>query len=191
MKLSAMLSGNWLSCRFTLEEPLHEGGGVYFGSADQAEGSPLAEALFRLPGVVAVKIAGNSATVTRDHDEDWPAMARKVAKALAEHRACGRAALAKGISSNIPPAEDIRRRAAKVIEEKINPALGSHGGSVELVDVREASVFVRMAGGCQGCAGARATLRNGVERALREEIPQLDDVADVTDHASGSAPYQR
>ena len=190
MKLSAMLTGNWLSCRFTLEEPLFEGGAVYFASSAAAEGSPLAKELFKLPGVSAVKLAAGSVTVTRDDDQDWPSMARKVAGALRAHRASGKPALEQGIRPNVPSPEEIRERVEKVLSEKINPALGDHGGSVELVDVKEASVYLRMTGGCQGCAGARATLRHGVERALRDDVPQLDDVVDVTDHCAGASPYQ-
>jgi len=190
MKLSAMLTGNWLSCRFTLDEPLFEGGAVYFASSAEAKGSPLALKLFKLPGVSAVKLAAGSLTLTRCDDEDWPAMARKVAGVLRAHRDSGKPAVSEGVRPNVPPPEEIRRRAEKVLSEKINPALGDHGGSVELVDVKEASVYLRMMGGCQGCAGARATLRHGVERALRDEIPQLDDIVDVTDHSAGSSPYQ-
>jgi len=189
-KLSAMLSGNWLSCRFTFEEPLFEGGAVYFASAAEAEGSALAAELFLLPGVSAVKLAAGSVTVTRDDDEDWPSMARRVAAVLRAHRDSGKPALAPGTRPNVPPAEEIRSRVEKILREQINPALEGHGGSVELADVREANVYLRMLGGCQGCAGARATLRHGVERALRAEVPQIDDVVDVTDHGAGASPYQ-
>jgi Fe-S cluster biogenesis protein NfuA len=53
----------------------------------------------------------------------------------------------------------------------------------------DTDVYVEMSGGCQGCALSRATLRQGVERMLREAVPELTAVHDVTDHASGENPY--
>jgi Fe-S cluster biogenesis protein NfuA len=190
MKIAATLAGNWLTCRYDVDEPLCSGGAVYFGSPEQAEGSPLPAALFKLTGVKAVKVSEKAVALTRDDDEDWVSMSRKVAEALGAHKASGQSALAKNLRSNVPSPEEIREIAQKLIDEKINPALDSHGGSIELVDVQGASVHLKMKGGCQGCSGARATLRHGVERSLREEIPQLDDVVDVTDHSAGSAPHQ-
>jgi len=57
------------------------------------------------------------------------------------------------------------------------------------VDVKGDEVFVQMGGGCQGCAMSRMTLRQGVERMLREALPELSAVHDVTDHDSGENPY--
>ena len=71
----------------------------------------------------------------------------------------------------------------------INPALGSHGGSVELIDVQDGIVVVRMMGGCQGCGMARVTLQEGVATALKQAIPAVKGVRDITDHAAGAAPY--
>jgi Fe/S biogenesis protein NfuA len=71
----------------------------------------------------------------------------------------------------------------------INPNLASHGGFVELLDVESNNIYVRMGGGCQGCGAADMTMKMGIERMLREEIPQIGEVLDVTDHAAGTNPY--
>ena len=71
----------------------------------------------------------------------------------------------------------------------INPGVASHGGFVELLDVQDDSIFIRMGGGCQGCGAADMTLKQGVERLIRENIPQVREVLDQTDHASGRNPY--
>ena len=65
----------------------------------------------------------------------------------------------------------------------------SAGAVISLVNVVDTDVYVEMSGGCQGCALSRATLRQGVERMLREAVPELTAVHDVTDHASGENPY--
>lgn len=80
-------------------------------------------------------------------------------------------------------------RVQAVFDELVNPRIASHGGAVELVDVEENNVYIRMSGGCQGCSASAATLRVGIERTLREEIPEVGEIMDVTDHASGTNPY--
>jgi Fe/S biogenesis protein NfuA len=83
----------------------------------------------------------------------------------------------------------MRRQIKKVIDDMINPAVASHGGEVHLVDFVNNNVYIRLAGGCQGCSSSSATLKNGIERLLREEFPTLGDIVDVTDHATGENPY--
>jgi Fe/S biogenesis protein NfuA len=84
-----------------------------------------------------------------------------------------------------PQAERVQR----VIDEVINPGIAAHGGFVELVDVSDETLYIRMGGGCQGCAASQATLRMGIERMVREHVPEIENVVDVTDHAAGVNPY--
>jgi Fe/S biogenesis protein NfuA len=76
-----------------------------------------------------------------------------------------------------------------VFDELVNPRIASHGGAVELVDVADDVIYVRMTGGCQGCAASALTLRQGIERMVREEIPEVRDIVDLTDHEAGANPY--
>jgi Fe/S biogenesis protein NfuA len=87
------------------------------------------------------------------------------------------------------PTGPIADRVRDVLESQVNPAIAAHGGMISLVDVEETDVYVEMSGGCQGCTLSRMTLRQGVERMLREAVPELTAVHDVTDHASGDNPY--
>jgi len=87
------------------------------------------------------------------------------------------------------PSGPIADRVREVLDSQVNPAIAAHGGMISLVDVEETDVYVEMSGGCQGCALSRMTLRQGVERMLREAVPELTAVHDVTDHASGDNPY--
>ena len=82
-------------------------------------------------------------------------------------------------------------KAAAVLEGSINPSIASHGGRADLVamDEDQKLAYVRLSGGCQGCAMSRMTLSQGIETTLREEIPELVGVLDVTDHASGENPF--
>ena len=83
----------------------------------------------------------------------------------------------------------LAERISLVLVENINPAIAMHGGQAELVSVDGTVAFLRLAGGCQGCGMAQVTLRQGIERILKESIPELSEVVDVTDHASGADPY--
>ncbi len=76
-----------------------------------------------------------------------------------------------------------------VIERQINPGIASHGGRATLVDVKEDTVFVELGGGCVGCSMASVTLKQGVEQMIKQAVPQVREVIDVTDHAQGNNPY--
>lgn len=84
---------------------------------------------------------------------------------------------------------DLKERVQELIETMINPAVAGHGGFVELIDVQDSRVYLQMGGGCQGCGAADITLKAGIERLIKEEIPEVVEVLDTTDHASGSNPY--
>jgi len=87
------------------------------------------------------------------------------------------------------PTGPIADRVREVLNGQVNPAIAAHGGMISLVDVEDTDVYVEMSGGCQGCALSRMTLQQGVERMLREAVPELTAIHDVTDHASGENPY--
>jgi Fe/S biogenesis protein NfuA len=91
------------------------------------------------------------------------------------------------------PAADLSgpvpQRVQQVIEQQINPAIAAHGGSAELVAVEDATAYVRLGGGCVGCGMASVTLGQGIEVAILEGVPEVNQVVDVTDHASGTNPY--
>ena len=76
-----------------------------------------------------------------------------------------------------------------LFRDEINPMVARHGGKVELVDVQDGTVVVRMMGGCQGCGMATVTLRQGIETALRQAVPVVRGLKDITDHTAGRNPY--
>jgi Fe/S biogenesis protein NfuA len=92
-----------------------------------------------------------------------------------------------------PPPEhltgDTAQRVQQVLERQINPAIAAHGGVVHLVNVEDGVAFVRMGGGCAGCGMAGVTLDQGIELAIRQAVPEITGIVDVTDHAAGQNPY--
>jgi Fe/S biogenesis protein NfuA len=83
----------------------------------------------------------------------------------------------------------IAEKVQTLLTEQVNPALASHGGFAELVGVDDTRVFITMGGGCQGCAVSAMTLRDGIERSIKENIPEVTEVVDSTDHDAGETPY--
>ncbi len=80
-------------------------------------------------------------------------------------------------------------RVQRVIDNQINPGVQTHGGHVTLLEVKEGIAYVELGGGCQGCGMVDVTLKQGIERMLKEQIPEIESVYDTTDHASGQNPY--
>jgi len=80
-------------------------------------------------------------------------------------------------------------RVQEVLDDRVNPGLAAHGGVVSLVDIQETRVVLRFGGGCQGCGMANLTMKEGVAAQLKQQIPEISEVVDATDHASGDNPY--
>ena len=80
-------------------------------------------------------------------------------------------------------------RVRQAIDQFVNPGVAQHGGHVTLVEVRDEIVYLQMGGGCQGCGMASVTLSQGIERILREQVPEIKGIQDVTNHAAGDNPY--
>lgn len=87
------------------------------------------------------------------------------------------------------PEGRIAEKIQQVLEEEINPSLATHGGGAVLIDFRDGVLFLELTGGCQGCSAAGATLKDGIEASIRQSVPEVQEVRDVTRHAQGRNPY--
>ena len=91
-----------------------------------------------------------------------------------------------------PPGDlsgDVAQRVIQVLGQQVNPSIAAHGGRAELVAVEQGTAYLRLGGGCQGCAMATVTLSQGIEAAIIQAVPEITSVVDVTDHQSGTNPY--
>ncbi|MBI3992839.1 MAG: NifU family protein [Candidatus Lambdaproteobacteria bacterium] len=95
----------------------------------------------------------------------------------------------KQVDKSTRPREEQMKIVQNLLDEEVNPAVASHGGYFELLDVKDDTVYVALGGGCQGCGMVDVTLRQGVEQRMREVLPEMVALVDTTDHASGSNPY--
>jgi Fe-S cluster biogenesis protein NfuA len=180
-------------CKFVVSQPLHAAGVRRFASAAEAKGSPLAEAIFAIPagGVTEVIVSGNIVTVVKDNPAPWQAVGKAVGVAIRAAAASGAPAVATKTAPPPGAVDDdaLYERVARLFDEQVNPMVARHGGRVELIDVQDAVVMLRMGGGCQGCGMADVTLRQGIEGMLAQHIPEVRGIVDITDHTSGANPY--
>lgn len=186
VRITAEPSGH-TRCVFTVDRPVFAGVRRFTAASDTHD-SPLAAAIFSIEGVTEVVVAGTKVTVVKGTQVPWQVTGPMVGAAI-------RAAL----SAAVPPiaaapqasADDdtLYEQVAHVFATRINPMVAGHGGRVDLIDVQDGVVLLRLAGGCQGCGMADVTLRQGIEATLRQLLPEVHGIMDVTDHGAGANPY--
>lgn len=85
--------------------------------------------------------------------------------------------------------DPLAQKVQEVIDRYVNPGVAGHGGNVTLEGVEDSVALIRFGGGCHGCGAADLTLKQGIDRILKEHVPEIVGVQDVTDHATGENPY--
>jgi Fe-S cluster biogenesis protein NfuA len=189
IKIMATPSPDGSSCTLAVDRPVYAGGSFYFPNPEKAKGSPLVEKIFEIDGIISVLVAENNVTVKKWGEEPWPFVAKKIANLIREQIRSGTPGISEELKKNLPPESVIAAKVQTVLDVQVNPSVASHGGFIELVDVKGNTVFLRMSGGCQGCGMASYTLKQGVEHLIRDQIPEVGEILDTTDHASGRNPY--
>lgn len=176
-------------CKFILEKPFVEGGYFEFLNAEAAKGSTLAEEIFKVKNVASIQMTSSTIIVTKSEDSDWREIGKNIGQAIRIALTSGKTLISEEFRKNLPSDKDLKQKVQKILDEKVNPAVAAHGGVIEILDVKHSDLFIKMGGGCHGCAMSTATLKQGVEKALREEIPYLGAIYDTTDHAAGANPF--
>ena len=174
-------------CAFTVDRPLFPGESAHFADGATRAQSPLAAELLAIPGIESVLIADNTVTVSTAHPVDWPALG--IGNVIRKHIRSGQPIVSEDYFRHLPAEGDLKWAIRDLLEREINPAVASHGGYVELIDVRKNNVYLRLGGGCQGCGAADVTLKQGIEKAIRELAPLVGEILDTTDHAAGRNPF--
>lgn len=183
---------------FVLDTPVQGGEAARFASAAEAEAadSPLGRALFAIDGVAGVEAAGGTIWVRKIAAAEWTALKPAIGAEI--RRVLGAAECPLGMIAGPGAAPGAGEQDGEIfaavkllLADRINPSIAAHGGRIALERVEGRVVYLRMSGGCQGCAASSATLRQGVERTLRQARPDITKIVDLTDHASGDAPFYR
>lgn len=178
-------------CKFIVSQTISSDGTVICRNKEMAEGSALLESLFAIDGIREVLITGETVTIAKDTLESWPEMGKLIGTAIRESIRSGRPLINPDIKKKLPSEDKIREIIEELFEREVNPAIASHGGRVELAEVEGTKIYLRLSGGCQGCSSAKVTLRQGIEKAIRATMPDITEIHDITDHASGTNPFYR
>lgn len=150
-----------------------------FPSVDAAGSSPLAQALFALPGVSRVFLGADFVTVTKDWDTDWQMLRPQVLGAIMDHFVSGRPVIeggAEGSEDEIEVAEEDREIVAQIrelIDTRVRPAVAADGGDIVFQKFADGIVHLRLQGACSGCPSSRATLKHGIENMLKVYVPEV------------------
>jgi len=162
---------------------LAEGTADYRTKADAA-GSPLAQRLFEVEGVVGVFLGTDFISVTKGNAE-WQHLKPAILGAIMEHYLSGAPAAAgegandaAGINYD-PKDEQIVQTIKELLETRVRPAVANDGGDITFQGFRDGVVYLHMKGSCSGCPSSTATLKHGIENLLRHFIPEVSEVRPV------------
>jgi len=151
-----------------------------FADADAALLSPLADALFGIPGVARVFLGGDFVTVTKSADTEWQALKPQILGLLMDHLQSGRPIMSEHatlMSEDVDPADsEIVEQIKELLDTRIRPAVAGDGGDIIFRGFRDGVVSLTMQGSCSGCPSSTATLKHGIENLLKHYIPEVQSV---------------
>lgn len=176
-------------CRFTSERTLYIGTKT-FTHVEEAKGTPLAENLVQIRGVARIQLIGHLLVVTRTEDCEWPELAREIEAILTAYLISDQALTREEIQDQMMLiGKNTKEKLQYLVDTQINPGVAEHGGAVQIVDIRDRNLYLRLHGGCQGCGAADFTLRQNIEKIVRRAVPEIDQIIDLTNHRAGTNPY--
>lgn len=158
-----------------------------FTSDEEAEASPLAQAIFDTGEVTNVFFGRDFVSVTAAPGVDWSVLKPQVVAILLDHFVSQAPLFAGGDASGISvPAEpeiaddpadaDIVAQIRELIETRVQPAVAGDGGNIEYRGFRDGVVYLQMQGSCSGCPSSTATLKHGIEGLLKHYVPEVTEV---------------
>lgn len=161
-----------------------DAGTIDFIDADSVAGrSPLADALFAIPGVSRVFLGNDFVSITKVDSEDWSDVRAKVLAALVDHFVAGFPVVAEGVGITeepiAPEDKEIVEQIKELLDTRVRPAVAGDGGDIVFRGYRDGVVRLTMQGACSGCPSSRATLKHGVENMLRHYVPEVVGVEQV------------
>jgi Fe-S cluster biogenesis protein NfuA len=191
MLIETEATPNPSTLKFLPGQPVMEAGTRDFASPEEAEASPLAEALFSLGDVTGVFFGRDFISVTAAPGVNWADLKPDVLGILMEHFSANmplfRAGSAAGIA--VPPADaefaenpedaEIVAQIKELIETRVRPAVANDGGDIVFRGFDQGKVYLQMQGACSGCPSSTMTLKNGIEQLLRYYVPEVTEVRAV------------
>jgi len=188
MLIETETTPNPATLKFLPGRPVMTGGTRDFATPEEAEASPLAEALFDLGDVEGVFFGSDFVSVTAAPGVDWRGLKPDVLSVLLDHFSGDmplfRAGSAAGIAieddvQDSPEDADIVSQIKELIDTRVRPAVANDGGDIVYRGFQQGTVFLKMQGACSGCPSSTATLKQGIEQLLKYYVPEVTDVQAV------------
>ena len=176
--------------KFLPGQRVMEAGTRDFATPEDAEASPLAEALFSLGDVEGVFFGRDFVSVTAAPGAEWRELKPQVLSVLLDHFAGGgplfRPATAGAIHidddaaiGDDPADGEIVAQIRELIDTRVRPAVAQDGGDIVYRGFRSGTVYLALHGACSGCPSSTATLKNGIETLLKHYVPEVETVEAV------------
>jgi Fe-S cluster biogenesis protein NfuA len=158
----------------------------------EAEGLPLAERLMCLPGIERIQLIGHLLVVIKSEDREWFELSGEIESVLTSYLISGEALSPDDVHDQMMLiGRNTKEKVQYLIDAQINPGVAEHGGAVQIVEVKDDSVYLTLHGGCQGCGAADFTLKQGIETIVKRAVPEIQQIIDITNHSAGLNPYYR
>ncbi|HEX8483980.1 NifU family protein [Sphingomonas sp.] len=182
---------NPATLKFLPGEPVMDAGTRDFATPEEAEASPLAEAIFALGDVTGVFFGREFVSVTAAPGVAWTSLKPDVLAILHDHfaarmplfRAMGTAGFSvapdEDVATDDPADADIIAQIRELIDTRVRPAVANDGGDIVYRGFDKGKVYLRMQGACAGCPSSSATLKQGIEQLLRHYVPEVTEVRAV------------
>ncbi|BBD97300.1 NifU family protein [Sphingobium amiense] len=192
MLIETELTPNPATIKFLPGREVMGGGTRDFASPEEAEASPLADALFGLGDVTGVFFGSDFVSVTIAPGAEWSTVKPDVLATLLDHFSANMPLFAPGSAAGISvPADDesayaddpedaeIVEQIRDLIETRVRPAVANDGGDIVYRGFDKGTVYLKMQGACAGCPSSSATLKNGIEQLLKHYVPEVTEVRAV------------
>ena len=173
---------NPATLKFIPGVPVMSSGTADYPAADSATNSPLARRLFQVDGVRGVFLGGDFVAVTKEESLDWFALKPSILAGIMEHYASGMPVVEADESAGEASDEDddeVVKQIKQLLDTRVRPAVAMDGGDIVFQGFDDGVVTLQMRGACQGCPSSTATLKMGIERKMREAIPEGSEVVQV------------
>ena len=190
---------NAQACQFILSTSVSDAG-VLVKRGQAVEDSVLLEKLFMINEIVEILIEDNIITLKKNGNSSWQSLGPQIAPAIRGSLKSEKPAISAKLIENLnKPVKEVElsdgelknriEDVTRIIEKQVAPALAGHGGHVDLVKITGGQVHLSFGGGCQGCSQISVTVKDGIEKLLKAELPWMVEIVDVTDHQAGDQPY--
>ncbi len=192
IRIKAQLDPDTSSVVLMIDRPLLDGYSYIATMPSEASAySPLALVLLEQSGVTRVLIHAMNITLTLEYFSDDAATlcAKQTGQIVRAFLESGNPVMTDAFFSTLPSEDAIRDALQSAIDDEISPGISGHSGEITLTAVIGNTAYIKMGGGCQGCAASSLTLRHGIDQSFRRAVPQLGALLDETDHSAGSNPF--